>query len=219
MTKPITALARKLAQKPTRVASNPNPSSLPGGIGVVRLINADGTLTVTYNGANNVIVNPTSNYSPVVGGRVLLLILGTQLWAMDPIDAMPQFPFFKAVGFSSLGPLANASSGTIGTFFTFTLTRVTQIRMIFEGDWDSLTAAANQSLVINLTIDGATMAVAGTFTGQQIDSAAAPISRFRAVGTTTLNPGIHTASANFTVGGGGTAVTLLDTYVEVEAKG
>lgn len=166
-----------------------------------------------------------STYIPAVG-HVALLGRGTGLQKSDRIvlgrlAAGPNtaYPFFKEAGFSSLGPLLNASSGTIGTFFTFTLAQPTKVRMVFEGDWDSLTAGANQSLVLNLTIDGATMTVAGTFTGQMIDAAAAAIERFRAVGTITLAPGVHTASCNYTVGGGGTAVTLLDNYVEVQAVG
>lgn len=85
--KALDALAKALSPKSAVTAPQPTVATT-GGVGIINSINADGTLTIYYNGSNTVICTPLTNFSPVVGNTILILVIGSQVWGVGT----PQTP-------------------------------------------------------------------------------------------------------------------------------
>lgn len=84
----IDDLAKAISSKSPVTAPQPDVPTT-GGIGIIRNTgNADGTLTIYYNGANDAICTPLTNFVPVVGNTILVLVIGSQLWGIGT----PQSP-------------------------------------------------------------------------------------------------------------------------------
>jgi microcystin-dependent protein len=82
--RPVTRLAKVVSNKRGRTTARPAPLTNPMQLAILKSINGDGTLAVSFDAVTTVNIQMLGTFSPQVGQVLMCIVFDTQVYALGP---------------------------------------------------------------------------------------------------------------------------------------